>query len=361
MGFLLPKFMSAKHDSQKYKGARVCEVELDVWMVDLCEFEYSLFLLPAWVESVRTGCYIPIYLNVSNDDIIIGKICGLIKDCGKLKGHQFYSFASFALRHPNQQDFNSCYEALLRYAINKSITRIIISSYDQQNSLLCDIPSFYSTKRLEYVVDLKNNDIKFSKGFLKNVRRAESNNIEIKSSASGSILERLFKLLQLTYNYRLSKNGVVYNPFFLSEMNENSLSKLTKSGCVRLVYASKDDGAANSVQINIEEGGRIYGLLMGSDDVAYDYGIPSFIDYSIITEGQKSGGIYYNTGGVPADEASKGLAQYKASMGGREKIVYGATTNYLVYPQKLMNPLMVIGRKLPTQLPVFKKLKKIFG
>jgi lipid II:glycine glycyltransferase (peptidoglycan interpeptide bridge formation enzyme) len=353
--------MSTNHADQNDNGVSVCEVELDSWFIDLFEFEFSLFLLPEWVESVRTAHNVPIYLNIFCGDKVIGKICGLIKDCGKLKGHQFYSFASFALRQPNQQDLNSCHEALLRFAINKKITRIIIGSYDQRNSLSCSTPHYFSTKRLEYIVDLKNNDIKFSKGFLKNVKRAESNNIVIKSSDSVSILERLYELLRLTYNHRVSKYGVVYNPFFLSEMNENSLTKLTKSGCVRLVYASRDEGAANSVQINIEEGGRIYGLLMGSDDVAYDYGIPSFIDYNIITEGQKSGGIYYNTGGVPADEASKGLAQYKASMGGREKIVFGATTNYLVYPQKIMNPLMTIGRKLPSQHPVVKRVKKLFG
>lgn len=348
-----------QQDSYQLDFFDIHQQEEVTWAADLQQFTYSLFLTPEWIESVRKEKAVPIYLNVSFKNEVVGKISGLIRECGYLKGCQFYSYASFALKEPNQRLFNLCHALLLKYAVKHRITRIIIGSYDQQNSLFCQSPHFYTTKRLEYLVDLKREDFHFSKGFRKNARKAQNNGFEIVKSNSEIIVENLVDLLNSTRQHRILKYGVDYNPFFLPGMDEVALRQLVKRKFANLVYASKNGETPSSIQMNLEKGKRIYGLLMGSDDTAYEFGIPSLIDLTIIQQGKETGEKYYNTGGVPVNEENKGLAQYKEAMGGEKKYVYGATTNYLTFPYKLLNPFMVLGRKLPTQNPLIEKFKSL--
>ena len=58
----------------------------------------------------------------------------------------------------------------------------------------------------------------------------------------------------------------------------------------------------HSVQFNLEYDGKIFGLLMGSDNEAYSKGIPSFIDMNISDKAMEEKAKYYNIGSVPLDE-----------------------------------------------------------
>lgn len=346
-------------DNIQHNSYKIYQLEAENWAADLSQFAHSLFLAPEWIESVRKENDIPIYLNISYKNEVVGKISGLIRKFGYLKGCQFYSYASFALKESNQLLFNEFHNLLLRFAVKNRISRIIIGSYDQQNSLVCQSKKFYTTKRLEYHVDLKREDIHFSKGFRKNARKAQNNGFEIKKSDSESIVEILVGLLNSTRQHRLIKYGVDYNPFFLPGMDEETLKQLVKRKYANLVYATKNGEAPSSIQINLIKDNRIYGLLMGSNDTAYELGIPSLIDLTIIQQGQETADVYYNTGGIPVNEENKGLAQYKEAMGGEKKNVFGATTNYLTFPYKLLNPIMALGRKLPTHNPLVEKFKSL--
>lgn len=338
-------------------------VEFDdprLWITDLHNFSYSLFLSPEWIVAMSNENDIPVFLNFMNQGIVVGKLSGLICDEGKIKGRQIYCYASPALKQYTQNIYDACFNALLQFAKSKNLSRIIVGSYDQQHHLKVKASNYFSTARFEYIVDLADESgIKFGKGFKKNVQKAERAEAVYSDDNSPVILNDLFQLLQSTRMRRRNKYKSDYNPFYLKNKNEQGLIQVFDSG-VGVLHSVKDNlGKGHCIVYNIEKDKKAYGLLMGSSRTAYGNGFPSFLDYNMLLSLKENGFAYYNIGGGTNDSNSFNLQKYKKLMGGQKHDVYGATTNFLVFPQKLLNPIMTIGRLLPSNNVVVRFLKNI--
>lgn len=339
---------------------KILNVNSAIWEEGFDKYQSSLFNTVEWVQSMSNDKCSPIFLDFISNQEVVAKVAGLICNAGWIKGVQLYCYASPALKQEDPKLLEECYRSLFKYAVRNRIARLIIGSYDQQHSIACLAPGFFVTERCEYVVNLQKESISMSKGFRKNVNKAKRQNFTIESDASEALFQELCRLLEVTRNHRLLKFGVRYNPYFLPYMNEASLLTLVKTGIVDILGIKNEKDQAYCVQLNLVKQNRVYGLLMGSDSFAYDNGFPSFIDYEIIMDSKRKGFQYYNTGGVPGDEINKGLDRYKQSMGGESVMVYGATTNYLIFPYSLLNPLMNAGRKLPRNNAIVSLIKKMF-
>ena len=349
------------NQKKKHKSENIYISEIDekAWVNNIHEFKHSLFISAEWVNAMQNANNKAVFLDFHKNNLVVGKLAGLICDYGGFSGRQLYFYASPAIKECDQDLFDSCHSALYDYARKHKYSRVILGSYDQQHELSCCAKGYYATNRFEYIVDFRPEaeELHFSKGFRKNVKRAEKNNISFIQSDKSEILEKLFALLEKTREHRISKYGSEYNPYYLQNMNKQSLTRLVDSGIVKLYYVLYND-EVNSVQYNIEKNGQVYGLLMGSDDTAYELGFPSYIDYNMIMRFQDLGFDYYNPGGGTDDAGNAGVEKYKHSMGGIKINVHGATTNYITFPQKMLNPLMNLGRILPRKNPVVKLIKK---
>ncbi|TCO06841.1 GNAT family N-acetyltransferase [Natronoflexus pectinivorans] len=318
------------------------------WSSDLNSFRYSLFLSPEWVNSVCNKSVRPVFLNFLMDDTIVAKLSGILINGGKIKGVQLYCYASPALKSDDEKLYNSVHLALLEFAKHERIARIVLGSYDQQHTMECNTAGFFKTRRFEYVVNLNNGEnLHFSKGFKKNVKKALNAGVKISSSNSLEVLEKLFELLENTRQVRIQKYGNDYNPFYLQLMNKGSITRLVQSKAGMLHYVVDENEEIHCVVLNIEQDGRVYGLLMGSDDFAYQNGLSSLVDHSFIEKFKNEGFKYYNPGGGTGDDGNAGIEKYKSSMGAEKIELSGSTTNFLIYPQKFLNPLLNLGRKLP--------------
>lgn len=328
---------------------KIIQREASKWRVGLSQYNYSLFLSPEWIESVADSSHQPIYLDFINEDKVVAKLSGLICVESWLKGSQLYFYAAPAFLQSTLHLFDACYQALRQWAIEKRFTRVIIASYDQQTVQQCGAKGYFLNFRYEYIIDFKENGgpAKFATGFKKNYKKAQKLGASFFMDNKNGTLDRLLTLLGVTKDLRTNKYGCSYNPFYLKNMSAESLHKLVVSGAGKLYCACLDNKVC-SVQFNIECDNKSYGLLMGSDDSAYKNGLPSFVDFNLIEQYQTLGFNYYNPGGGPVDEGGSGIEQYKKAMGAQKYIFTGATTNFLVYPQKLLNPLLYLGRKLPS-------------
>ncbi|MFT3740009.1 MAG: GNAT family N-acetyltransferase [Breznakibacter sp.] len=322
--------------------------DLESWEKNLFDFKYSLFLLPQWLEILEDESHKALYLDFLLDGNTVAKLSGLECDGGILKGKQLYFYAAPAFSDDTVDYFDECHAALQKWALENGFSRIVIGSYDQQNERVCRAKGFYPTFRYEYIVDFKNEEGgRFSTGFKKNFKKAEKLGVTFNQSDSSVILDKMLDLLGYTRNHRTLKYGSGYNPFYMKNIDEHALQKLIDNGLGKLYY-TLTEGNVNSVQYNIEKAGKVYGLFMGSDGFAYKNGLPSFVDYNLISTYKDQGFVYYNPGGGPADEGGSGIEQYKKSMGATKYIFAGCTTNFLTYPQRLLNPLLALGRKLPS-------------
>lgn len=319
------------------------------WKKDLSEYSHSLFLSCEWIVSLESEQYEPVFIDFLEGANVVAKLSAIVNKRNALKGRQLYCFAAPALRQPDVETLNRCLDALKHYAIQKRYTRIIFSSYDQQHQLRCNVKGYYTTQRSEYIVRFNDaNEIHFSKGFKKNAGKAVKSGASFNTSTKQEHLNELFRLIDSTQTYRKKKYGSDYDPYYLRGLTDDSLKKIMANGLGVIYYTETEDKKVHCAQLNLEHNGQAYGLLMGSDPEAYQNGHPSFIDLNVIKNLKEANYQYYNPGGNTSDNGGAGLEKYKASMGAEKLEFYGATTNFLVYPQKLLNPLLKAGRRLPS-------------
>lgn len=336
-------------ETEKPLNITINESSASDWKKNLSEFPHSLFLSCEWILSLQSEHYEPVFIDFLEDEKVVAKLSAIVNKRNSLKGRQLYSFAAPALKHPNEQILNRCLDALRRYAIQKRYTRIIFSSYDQQHQLRCKLSGYYTTQRSEYIVSFNDSsDIHYSKGFKKNAGKAVKSGASFNTSTKEEHLNELFRLIDSTQTYRKKKYGSDYDPYYLRGLTDDSLKKIMASGLGVIYYTETEDKKIHCAQLNVEHNGQAYGLLMGSDPEAYQNGHPSFIDKGVIEKLKGLNYQYYNPGGNTSDNGGAGLEKYKASMGAEKREFYGATTNFLVYPQKLLNPLLKAGRRLPS-------------
>lgn len=349
------------------KGMKNIEIVLQSaaqWREDLSAFECSLFMTPEWLTAVCPDKSSPLFLNFIIKGEVVGKLAGLWVKRGKLKGDQFFFYAGPTLKALNQDLLNGCCQALMCFARKNRVQRIVMASYDQPTEMVCEIPGLYINERYEYVVNLRpeTGDISFSQNLKRNVKKAKKLNATLVKGEGRQLSQRLVELLNNTLEQRVTKYGKTYNPFYLPYMNETSLERLLdlKAGKFYMVTLEGDD-AYHSVLFNLEMGGRAFNLLIGSDDLAYQYGLAALADYELIHLYKEGGLSTYNLGGGTGDAGSAGLERSKQSKGAEKKMVYGVTTNYLCYPHRLVNPMLRLGRSLPRNNHITRLLQRVMG
>lgn len=346
---------------QKTKNqVEVVEFESKSWEADLRAFNHSLFQTPEWILAMSNEHCVPVFLNFVKDTQVVGKISGLICCKGWLKGKLLYCYASPALKSEDQSLFNACHEALYHFAIKKGISRIVIGSYDQQTRIECKCRNFYLTSRYEYVVPLGEKSINFSQNLKRNIKKAETNKGVFFENTSEDSLNQLLKLIEITRSKRKSQYQQDYNPFYMFNMNPGSLKKVLRTGIAYIYNVKEESGEILCTILNIEKGQQSFNLLAGSTIESYSKGFSSYIDYQAIKLYQQKGFLYYNLGGGTGDNGSEGLERSKSGKGGVFKELHGATTNYIHYPGKFLNPFLRIGRALPRKNKVVVLFKQCF-
>lgn len=327
----------------------VHRVDMDAWRVDMDAFNVGLFNTWQWVSSLTNDFSKDIYLNFVHNGEVLGKVTGLILQKGLLKGQHLYFTSGPALKKWNSDIFAECLKALYHYSLKEGFSRVHIRPFEQEVHEVLDLPNYFSTMAREHVViysDFKEK-VKFKYGFKQNAKKARKAGAVFKSTRSLEVLDRLFELMDNTRVKRRMKYGHDYDPMYFLNLNKKALTKLLDTGLGILHYA-EIDGVIHSAQFNIEHDGRIFALLMGSDDLAYSKGIPSFIDQNISKKAFAERARYYNLGSGPGEsEGGLGLQRYKEAQGSRELTRYGYYTYFLTFPYKLLNPLIRLSKALP--------------
>lgn len=326
----------------------VNEVDSLTWSKDFSLFNYGLFNTPEWVTSISEAKYPPVYYDFVYDNEVIGKIGGLILNGGAIKGRQLLFYSGPALKVWDSNVFISCLRALWTFARDNRYSRIHIRPFDQHLKELVTVKGYFHTKTSEYIVDYKKlEQLKFSFGFKQNAKKARKAGAIFYKSTSLEVLNRMFELMDSTRDTRKNKYGQDYNPMFMVNLTKESLSRLLDSGIGVLNYA-EIDGIIHSVQLNVEKNGQLYGLLMGSDEIAYKNGLPSFIDQNISIQAFETGCQYYNLGLIPPEnQGGAGIRKYKEAVGGLEMVSYGYYSYYITYPMKMLNPLLKLSKMIP--------------
>jgi hypothetical protein len=328
------------------------EVELSIWKQDMDLYNVGLFNTWHWVNSLTNDFTTDVYYHFLKEGQVVGKMAGFVLDQGKLKGRHLYFTSGPGMKVWSPENFKLGLVALRRFAIKEGFARVHVRPFEQEIHEEMEIPGYFHTKAKEYVVNYAEypERVKLSFGFKQNAKKAVKVGAIFKTTRSPEVLDRMFELMDNTRLTRKRKYGHNYDPMYLLNLNRITLTKLLETQMGIMHYAEVE-GVIHSVQFNLELDGKIFALLMGSDDFAYKHGIPSFIDRNISTKAHENGAKYYNLGAVPLDnEGGEGLKRYKESQGAKEILRYGYYTYFLTYPYKMLNPLVKLSKRLPNNI-----------
>ena len=339
---------------------KVCEQNRINWEENLINFKHSIFLCPDWIESMCDNQKKSFYINFVQNDVVQAKLSGLIIKGSKWKGNQLYAYAGPALSQPDERLNKECLQALFNYAKKKNIARIVLSSYDQPHNLSFSSPNFFNTSRYEYEIDINTHTpLSYSSRFKKNLRKAKKATTTLSIIDSSKGLKALLKLVEETRSIRTQKKRKNYNPFFLPHMSKQSLEKMMPSSFARYTEIS-DNNKTLCVGLSLHAFPKTAILMFGMNKMGYTLGISAQLFNNYINGNQQEMTEIINIGGIPSGQDGEHLSVFKESMGAKKRLVHGATTNFIIYPYRLLNPLLNLGRNLPDN-PLTKGLKWILN
>jgi hypothetical protein len=307
-------------------------------------FGNNLFVSPLWVDALSTDICQPMYLHILQEQLLIGKIAGLVIEGNRLQGKQLYFYSSPVLRDFNEATFQRVLNHLANFARINGFTRLSVRPWDQDPAVKPRCNCLNATSTNEYVIDVTKNDFacQVSGRIMKNIKKAKKGGATIRISNDAADLDVLLSYLDCTRNRRISKFGSVYSPYYVFNLSRESILALLKNGMGSLVCADLD-GKTYSVLLLVTAGERVCCLLKGSNPEGYKNGLSSFVDFETVNLLNNKGIKWLNLGPELIGEEGKGLNQYKEGITAVATPRYGLYTYYLVYPYKLLNPLMVLG------------------
>ncbi len=341
--------------SDNYIDIKECD-DIREWSSDLLSFNFSIFQTEEWILSVSESQNLtPVFLDLFIENEKRGKISGVIST-SKLWGRQIYFYSGPALKDEDYNLYKALTKVLLKYSNKNKYSRLIIGSYGAVYSPEITTNYFHSFNRKEFIVSLESNPGKnYSRNFRRKIKKAIQLSPEITDSKTDTgIIE---SYLKSTLTYRKKHDKDKYNPLALPHLTYDVINSLLDLSFAK-TYSIETNLKAGGFLMTIENYPQASALLTGIDDELYEHGISAYLYNFVLKLLYNNGFKQLNLGGIPEGAEGKALAQFKKSMGAEEITVYGATTNFLTYPYKLLNPILNIGRKMPKNNAIVKFLKK---
>jgi len=324
------------------------------WESDLSEFNYSIFQTPQWIETIsKQNSLSPVYIDIFYKNKKSGKISGIVKK-NKYTGKQIYFYSGPAIKDPDINLYTGTIRALKKYLKREKYTRLNFGSYGCLFAPEVKIRSFHPVMRKEYIVNLESPD--YHKNYSRNIRRNIKKGKELypELAINNITIEEIKRLLESTRQYRLNHDKKEYHPLPLPYFNNyNTLNTLLKTE-ITSTYSISIKGQIAGFLLTLEKHPYASALLTGIDMNFYSSGLSPCLYDQVFTELHNKGFHYINLGGIPDGEEGGKLAHFKKSLGAKEVILYGASSDFLIYPYKLLNPGINIIRKLPKDHPAVK-------
>lgn len=237
-------------------------------------------------------------------------------------------------------------ESILSYAKQNYYNRLVISSYDNWQNLIEAIPESYLNQREDYVFDLTlpNPHLIHSSRFKKNYKKSLLTHPQVVENSTSEGISNLLHLLKTTHHIRLSKYSD-YDVFYLPHTNEHQLQKLIDNKMGR-VYEIRVENQVHGIALNLEANHSVFALFMAYDEFAYKNGLAAYFFYQLIDRYKNEGFTRFNLGGIPKGKENSGIKVFKESIGAQSIRLNGLTTNFLLYPQKILNPILHLVRMM---------------
>jgi Acetyltransferase (GNAT) domain len=337
------------------------------WDYDIVQYDGNVFHSEAWLNTISSDTASPLFIEFYDDKEKIGVVSGIEVTCGKGPERMLFCYTGIALKEPDADMLRACKTALIVYAKSRSLCRVVLKSYDYIEYQESGLKVFKAFKRVEFVIDLKQSTEILIENFSSNVkyhaRRVPKKGGELKSSHDPKLLQTLFEMLNITKEIRTTKGYGDYRPLSWPFIEQKHLKKLLEARVYTLFYV-ESEGEIVSMQLVLTYLQRAYSHLAAATREGYKLGAPSFMHYATILQLQEEGYKTYNLGSVPIGGKNDGLKKFKESLGATLINMADEETNFLMYPLKLVNPVIKakkIVKSIRMPYPIKKAIIKGFS
>jgi len=325
--------------------------DVEQWNSDLENFQYSLFHLREWVESVSTPTLHPIYIDLYEGEIKIGKIAGLIiLEKVWLYGKRLFFYSGPSLINDTPELAEHCLKALVNFAIQNRFSKFKHTPLDSKTQSNIHLKGIQKIPYYEYIINFSAGYENFKPGqdLKKKLRLAAAANTEFhKSKSPLKDLDLMVNMLNKTKLLRINRDRKNYNIFSLQYVNKNTIQNLIKSG-KGVIYHSLNDNEKHCVTLCFEHINQAYGIYISTDEFGYKNGITAFIATELSKLYQSNGFKYFNLGASIDDkEDDTHLANFKIKLGCIKQQVSTCYTDFLIFPQTLIDKINKAEKKLP--------------
>lgn len=320
----------------------------DYWDDALEPFRGGIFMTTPWITAISNDERIPVYLRFIRDNkpvAFLGGLDLLIKN-GPARQLFFYSGIISEIRDPSF--IRTCKIALYNYARKNRYQRISIRSYDYQSFVPVRVMQFKVRKeRKEHVFQLgRNNDSLingFSKSLSRRARKVRREGAVLKKGHSPELIEKLFSLINETYELRQSKGYGTYEYNFLPFFTRFEIERMVNERHASIYYTELN-GEILTIELFLEYKNKACNIFNGTSLKGYKVGSPSFHYFEIVKLLKEMGYSYYNVGGLPSSNKHQGLKDFKGKLGAEVIDSAEEVTNFIRPSLSFLNPFLELKR-----------------
>ncbi len=288
------------------------------------EFPLVPFQESAWVEALARPGRQPAYFGFHRGLRRVGVVAGLVTASPQriLAGISRRLYL-YGLPHFPPEDAPAVMEQLRAHLRERGFNTIDVAYY--YNAPPPQVAALGLSTKLaeEYRLDLSPSLAEIERGLnrlrRRLIRRAKENRLVYEESPAAEGLDALLACLNQTKRRRAERGVGSYSYYYIPGLDDTAVRRLLESGLARLCKVLRE-GRLISAGLVARNRRCAYYILAGATEDGYDLGASTYMQWCVIERTKAAGCVTLNLGGVPKDESSGQLVEFKRSFGAQAHV-----------------------------------------
>ena len=295
------------------------------------DFKLNVFSEPFWVDAFKNDAISPIYFEFLWDKQTVGLAGGIVVQ-SRYKFLQSISKSIYLFGMPKIQDdlFLIAIDEFKRYLKKKGFNVIDFAHYYNEEDHCLEKLGFVTKQSIEYIIDLSPPLPEIWRNLSRGQRRVidkvkKSEELLFNASYQTDRLEDLIACLNETRDRKSDKGFGDYEYYYIPFLNTEVLARLLKTENASIRYVTYNNRTVSACLV-VKNSHYGYCVVGGSTKEGTQLGAFTYMMWKIIEGTKEAGCEALNLAGLPKDESSAKLQQYKLSLGAKARLCQGANS-----------------------------------
>lgn len=283
------------------------------------DFPLPPFLESAWVEALARPGRQPAYFEFRRGPRRVGVVAGLaIASPHRILAGVSRHLYLYGLPQINPEDEALVMASFRAHLRQRGFNTIDMAYYYNPSPPRVAALGFKPKQAEEYRLDLSPPLPEIQRGLnrlrRRLINRANQNHLLFEETQDASRLNDLLACLGQTKERRTERGVGCYSHYYIPGLDDTAVARLLASGLARICVVS-NEGRLISAGLVVRNNRYAYYILAGATREGYDLGASTYMQWCVIERSKAAGCMTLNLGGVPKDQSSAHLIEFKTSFG----------------------------------------------